>query len=119
MADAVDVREPALGDLGRVLPGRLVVEGRARDAVPGRTRERPREARVVGAPIHDAAVTSAAMLVLSNLISNVPAVILWLPVVPTVAAPTFIWLAMAMTDLRKKEDCVLMARRDCSTITSH
>ena len=30
-----------------------------------------------------------------------------------------VWLAMAMTDLRKKEDCVLMARRDCSTVTSH
>ena len=47
--------------------------------------------------MHDAVVTSAAMLGLSNLISNVPAVILWLPVVPTVAAPTFIWLTIAMS----------------------
>jgi Na+/H+ antiporter NhaD/arsenite permease-like protein len=30
-------------------------------------------------------------------VSNVPAVILWLPVVPKVAAPTFIWLVMAMS----------------------
>jgi hypothetical protein len=28
-----------------------------------------------------------------------------------------VWLAIAMTDLRKKEDCLLMARRDCGTIT--
>jgi Na+/H+ antiporter NhaD/arsenite permease-like protein len=37
------------------------------------------------------------MLVLSNIVSNVPAVILWLPVVPRVAAPAFIWLVMAMS----------------------
>jgi Na+/H+ antiporter NhaD/arsenite permease-like protein len=50
-----------------------------------------------GAPFHDAVVTSTAMLALSNLVSNVPAVILWLPVVPHVAAPSFIWLVMAMS----------------------
>ena len=50
-----------------------------------------------GARAHDALVTSAAMLVLSNLVSNVPAVILWLPVVPKVVGPTFIWLVMAMS----------------------
>jgi hypothetical protein len=54
-------------------------------------------AQLHGAPIHDAVVTSAAMLALSNLVSNVPAVVLWLPVVPKVAAPSFIWLAMAMS----------------------
>ena len=37
------------------------------------------------------------MLALSNLVSNVPAVMLWLPVVPKVAAPSFIWLVMAMS----------------------
>jgi Na+/H+ antiporter NhaD/arsenite permease-like protein len=37
------------------------------------------------------------MLALSNLVSNVPAVILWLPVVPKVTAPSFIWLVMAMS----------------------
>jgi len=37
------------------------------------------------------------MVALSNVVSNVPAVILWLPVVPNVAAPTFIWLVMAMS----------------------
>jgi len=54
-------------------------------------------AQLRGAPLHDAALTSAAMLGLSNLVSNVPAVILWLPVVPTVAKPTFTWLVMAMS----------------------
>jgi Na+/H+ antiporter NhaD/arsenite permease-like protein len=50
-----------------------------------------------GAPMHDAVVTSTAMLALSNLVSNVPAVVLWLPVVPHVAAPSFTWLTMAMS----------------------
>ncbi|MFI5227604.1 MAG: SLC13 family permease [Gemmatimonadales bacterium] len=50
-----------------------------------------------GAPLHDAVVTTAAMTALSNVVSNVPAVILWLPVVPAVAAPAFIWLVMAMS----------------------
>jgi Na+/H+ antiporter NhaD/arsenite permease-like protein len=54
-------------------------------------------AQLSGAPLHDAVLTSAAMLGLSNLVSNVPAVILWLPVVPTVAKPTFTWLVMAMS----------------------
>jgi Na+/H+ antiporter NhaD/arsenite permease-like protein len=54
-------------------------------------------AQLQGAPLHDAVVTSMAMLALSNLVSNVPAVVLWLPVVPNVAAPSFIWIVMAMS----------------------
>jgi Na+/H+ antiporter NhaD/arsenite permease-like protein len=54
-------------------------------------------AQLLGAPLHDALVTSVAMLGLSNLVSNVPAVILWLPVVPRVVDPTFTWLVMAMS----------------------
>jgi Na+/H+ antiporter NhaD/arsenite permease-like protein len=54
-------------------------------------------AQLHGAPMHDAIVTSTAMLALSNLVSNVPAVVLWLPVVPNVADPSFIWLVMAMS----------------------
>jgi len=54
-------------------------------------------AQLHGAPLHDALVTSVAMLGLSNLVSNVPAVILWLPVVPRVVDPTFTWLVMAMS----------------------
>jgi Na+/H+ antiporter NhaD/arsenite permease-like protein len=50
-----------------------------------------------GARLHDAAVTSIAMTLLSNVISNVPAVILWLPVVPHVASPAYIWTVMAMS----------------------
>jgi len=50
-----------------------------------------------GAPWHDATVTSAAMTALSNLVSNVPAVILWRPVVPRLPNARFIWLVMAMS----------------------
>jgi Na+/H+ antiporter NhaD/arsenite permease-like protein len=50
-----------------------------------------------GAPLHDAVVTSVAMLGLSNVVSNVPAVILWLPVVPRLVDPAFTWLVMAMS----------------------
>jgi len=54
-------------------------------------------AQLHGAPLHDAVVTSVAIGGLSNLVSNVPAVILWLPVVPRVVDPTFTWLVMAMS----------------------
>lgn len=54
-------------------------------------------AHLSGAALHDAGVVSAAMLALSNLVSNVPAVILWLPVVPRTAHPAFVWLVMAMS----------------------
>jgi Na+/H+ antiporter NhaD/arsenite permease-like protein len=54
-------------------------------------------AHLSGAALHDAGVVSAAMLALSNLVSNVPAVILWLPVVPHTANPSFVWLVMAMS----------------------
>jgi len=54
-------------------------------------------ASLSGARLHDAGIVSAAMLALSNLVSNVPAVILWLPVVPRTAHPNFIWLVMAMS----------------------
>lgn len=50
-----------------------------------------------GAPWHDAVIVSAAMTALSNLVSNVPAVILWRPVVPHLPNPRFVWLAMAMS----------------------
>ena len=54
-------------------------------------------ASLSGAPLHDAGIVAAAMLALSNLVSNVPAVILWLPVVPRTAHPSFVWLVMAMS----------------------
>ncbi len=46
---------------------------------------------------HDGTAVSGAMLVLSNLVSNVPAVLLWRPVVPTLPHATFVWLVMAMS----------------------
>ncbi len=44
-----------------------------------------------------AAVVSGVMLVLSNLISNVPAVLLWRNVVPTLPDPPLVWQVMAMS----------------------
>lgn len=54
-------------------------------------------ASLSGVALHDAGIVSAAMLALSNLVSNVPAVILWLPVVPRITNPAFVWLVMAMS----------------------
>ena len=54
-------------------------------------------AQVHGAPLRDATVVSAAMVALSNLVSNVPAVILWIPVVPKLPDPRFVWLVMSMS----------------------
>jgi Na+/H+ antiporter NhaD/arsenite permease-like protein len=53
--------------------------------------------QVHGEPWRDAAVVSGAMLALSNLVSNVPAVVLWIPVVPTLPNPDFVWLLMALS----------------------
>lgn len=54
-------------------------------------------AQLRGTPWHDAGVVSAAMLALGNLVSNVPAVLLWLPVVPRLPNAEFVWLVMAMS----------------------
>jgi Na+/H+ antiporter NhaD/arsenite permease-like protein len=54
-------------------------------------------AQLHGVPSRDAAIVSGAMLALSNLVSNVPAVLLWIPVVPTLHDPRFVWLTMAMS----------------------
>lgn len=45
----------------------------------------------------EALVVSGAMIGLSNLVSNVPAVLLWLPVVPHLPDPHFVWLTIAMS----------------------
>jgi Na+/H+ antiporter NhaD/arsenite permease-like protein len=50
-----------------------------------------------GEPLRDAVVVAAAMTALSNLVSNVPAVILWTPVVPRLPNPEFVWLVVAMS----------------------
>ena len=50
-----------------------------------------------GDPMRDAAVVAAAMTTLSNLVSNVPAVILWTPIVPRLPDPPFLWLVVAMS----------------------
>lgn len=45
----------------------------------------------------DASIVSGVMIALSNLVSNVPAVLLWLPVVPRVPHAELMWLVMAMS----------------------
>jgi Na+/H+ antiporter NhaD/arsenite permease-like protein len=50
-----------------------------------------------GEPWHDATVVSVALTALSNLVSNVPAVLLWRPVVPHVPNPDLAWLVIAMS----------------------
>ncbi|HET7550981.1 MAG TPA: anion transporter [Gemmatimonadaceae bacterium] len=50
-----------------------------------------------GAPLHDAVLVSGVMTVLSNLVSNVPAVLLWLPVVPYAPNERLVWLVIAMS----------------------
>ena len=50
-----------------------------------------------GEPLRDATIVSAAMTVLSNIVSNVPAVILWTPIVPRLPDADFVWLVIAMS----------------------
>ena len=54
-------------------------------------------AKLYGTPLHDGLVVSATMTVLSNLVSNVPAVLLWLPVMPQLPNARLVWLVMAMS----------------------
>lgn len=48
-------------------------------------------------PARTAAAVSGAMVVLSNLISNVPAVLLWRHTVETLPDPEFLWRVLAMS----------------------
>jgi Na+/H+ antiporter NhaD/arsenite permease-like protein len=50
-----------------------------------------------GTGLERGAAISAIMLVLSNLVSNVPAVLLWAPVVPQLPQPEEVWLLLAMS----------------------
>ena len=54
-------------------------------------------ARLGGSSWQDAGIASVAMLVLSNLVSNVPAVVLWVPIVARIENPEFLWLVLAMS----------------------
>ncbi len=49
------------------------------------------------APVRSAVSVAAAMAALSNLISNVPAVVLWRNVVPTLPDPPRMWLVVSMS----------------------
>ncbi len=48
-------------------------------------------------PFEAAGALSGALIVLSNLISNVPAVLLWRPVIPSLPDPRFFWSVLAMS----------------------
>ena len=50
-----------------------------------------------GAGLRDASIVSGAMLVLSNLVSNVPAVLLWRPAVGALPHAGFVWIVLAMS----------------------
>ena len=50
-----------------------------------------------GPGLRDASIVSGAMLVLSNLVSNVPAVLLWRPAVGALPHAGFVWIVMAMS----------------------
>jgi Na+/H+ antiporter NhaD/arsenite permease-like protein len=50
-----------------------------------------------GSPWQAAAVVSAVMAALSNLISNVPAIILWRTTVPRLSDPGLVWRVLAMS----------------------
>jgi Na+/H+ antiporter NhaD/arsenite permease-like protein len=50
-----------------------------------------------GGGLREAGVVSGAMLVLSNLVSNVPAVLMWRTVVPQLPDPRFVWEVVAMS----------------------
>ena len=50
-----------------------------------------------GAGLRDASIVSGAMLVLSNLVSNVPAVLLWRPAVGALPHARFVWIVLAMS----------------------
>ena len=54
-------------------------------------------AQLGGSSWRDAGVASVAMLALSNLVSNVPAVVLWVPIVARIENPEFLWLVLAMS----------------------
>ena len=54
-------------------------------------------AELGGGSWRDAGIVTVAMLALSNLVSNVPAVVLWLPVVPALPSADFVWLVIAMS----------------------
>ena len=54
-------------------------------------------AQLTGSRWRDAWVITGAMVALSNLVSNVPAVVLWLPVVPRLEQPEFVWLVIALS----------------------
>jgi Na+/H+ antiporter NhaD/arsenite permease-like protein len=75
----------------------VVMRGLERSGAVGVINAEGLQAMAGGARWTVAAAVSGVMLVLSNLISNVPAVMLWRNVVPALPDPALVWQAMAMS----------------------
>jgi Na+/H+ antiporter NhaD/arsenite permease-like protein len=82
-----------------IAAGALMLALARRDPRPALDSINAAGARAIGAggPWTIAATVSGVMLVLSNLISNVPAVLLWRNVVPRLPDPNLVWQVMAMS----------------------
>ncbi len=75
----------------------VVMRGLERSGAVGFINAEGTQAIELGGRWTTAAAVSGVMLVLSNLISNVPAVLLWKNVVPTLPNPGLVWQVMAMS----------------------
>ncbi len=75
----------------------VVMRGLEQSGAIGLINAEGTQAIEVGGRWTTAAAVSGVMLVLSNLISNVPAVLLWRNVVPTLPDPDLVWQVMAMS----------------------
>ena len=75
----------------------VVMRGLERSGAVGLISAEGTRAIELGGRWATAAAVSGVMLVLSNLISNVPAVMLWRNVVPALPDPALVWQVMAMS----------------------
>jgi Na+/H+ antiporter NhaD/arsenite permease-like protein len=75
----------------------VVMRGLERSGAIGLINAEGTQAIALGGTWTTALAVSGVMFVLSNLISNVPAVLLWRQVVPTLPQPELVWQIMAMS----------------------
>jgi Na+/H+ antiporter NhaD/arsenite permease-like protein len=75
----------------------VVVRGLEHSGAIGLINARGAHYVALGGPWTTAGAVSGVMLVLSNLISNVPAVVLWRNLVPALPDPALVWRVMAMS----------------------
>lgn len=75
----------------------VVMQGLERSGTVGFINAEATQYVALGGAWTSAGAVSGVMLVLSNLISNVPAVILWRNLVPALPNPGLVWRVMAMS----------------------